>query len=101
MIKLLDKFILQFALVFICMAAQCYAYQESYGYSTVGKVIPAAVKSTWRLEVKPVHLPQDNIQPQVIEVPPIDLPVKILYNSRSSGVFVQQVHQPGMVDHYT
>lgn len=77
------------------MIVQSFASLD-YGYASVAKVIPAAVKSQWRLDVKPVHLPQEPIQPQVIEVPPIDLPVKILYNSRSSGVFVQQVHQPGM-----
>ena len=65
-------------------------------YSGGNNVIPAAVKSIWRLEVKPVQLPQEQIQPQTIEIPPIELPVKILYNSKSSGVFVQQIHTPGM-----
>jgi hypothetical protein len=32
----------------------------------------------------------------VIEVAPIDMPVKILYNSKSSGVFVEQIHTPGI-----
>jgi hypothetical protein len=59
-------------------------------------VIPAAIKSVRRVEVIPVALPQDPIVPQVIQVDPIDLPVKILFNSKSSGIFVEQVHQPGI-----
>jgi len=66
------------------------------GYGSYG-IIPAAIKSTRHVEVVPVHLPQDPITPQVIEVPPLELPVKIVYNSRSSGVYVQQVHQQGTV----
>jgi hypothetical protein len=59
-------------------------------------VIPAAIKSVRKVEVIPVALRQDPIVPQVIQVDPIDLPIKILFNSRSSGIFVEQVHQPGI-----
>ena len=65
-------------------------YVSSNGYP-----IPAALKSKWNLDIRDVHLPQDPIEPQIIEVPALELPVKIIYNSKSSGVYVQQNHQPG------
>ncbi len=105
--KVLD-FISQL-LVVLSIAAYCNADGYGIGYgggygagygggygSNYGGVIPAAIKSIRRVDVRPVHLPQDPIYPQVIEVAPIDMPVKILYNSKSSGIFVEQVHSPGI-----
>jgi len=93
-------------LVLISIAVYCKAAGYGGGYGgllgggkgvlVAGGVIPAAIKSTRTVDVRPVNLPQDPIVPQVIEVAPIDLPVTILFNSRSSGVTVQQVHQQGM-----
>jgi hypothetical protein len=88
----MHKFLVLISLVVYCEAAGLgggYLGVASYG------VIPAAIKSVRKVEVIPVALPQDPIVPQVIQVDPIDLPIKILFNSRSSGIFVEQVHQPG------
>jgi hypothetical protein len=65
--------------------------------SANGYAIPAALKSRWNLDIREVHLPQQPIEPQIIEVPALELPVKIIYNSKSSGVYVQQVHQQGRI----
>jgi len=65
--------------------------QPSYG----SERIPAAIKSTRTVELQPVSLPQDPILPQILEVAPLELPIQIIYNSKSSPVLVQQNHIPG------
>jgi hypothetical protein len=97
-------------LIVLSIATYCNANGYGLGYGSLGSVgyggigygvgahgvIPAAIKSSRHVEVKPVHLPQDPIYPQLIEVAPIDMPVKIIYNSKSSSVFVEQIHTPGI-----
>jgi hypothetical protein len=46
--------------------------------------------------VRPVQIPSEPAQPQIIEVPSDDLPVTVHFKSQSSRVFVQQTHIPGI-----
>lgn len=65
-------------------------------YADPGKPIPAAIKSTREVELVPLALSQDPITPTLLEVAPLELPVQILYNSKSSPVLVHQNHIPGL-----
>jgi len=79
------KIFVLFAVIVYCEAGGNY-----------GSPIPAAITSTRTVELRPVVLPQDPILPQIVEVAPLELPIQIIYNSRSSPVFVQQNHIPGV-----
>jgi len=68
-----------------------YSQQSGGGYGPV----PAAISSRRTVEIKPVSLPQDPIYPQILEVAPLELPIQIIYNSKSSPVLVHQNHIPG------
>jgi hypothetical protein len=60
-----------------------------------GGPIQAAVFSSHSIEVIPVNILQQPIQPQVIYIDSGELPVLLNFNSRSSRVLVQQTHIPG------
>jgi hypothetical protein len=76
-----------------------YGYSgNNYGYQQANYgPVPAAISSKRSVEIKPVNLPQDPIYPQVLEVAPLELPIQIIYNSKSSPVLVHQNHIPGII----
>lgn len=57
--------------------------------------VQAAIETHRTVEVRPVNIPSEPAQPQVIEVGSEDLPVTVHFKSQSSRVFVQQTHIPG------
>jgi hypothetical protein len=61
-----------------------------------GTPVQAAVETHRTVEVRPVQIPSEPAQPQIIEVPSEDLPVTVHFKSQSSRVFVQQTHIPGI-----
>jgi hypothetical protein len=61
-----------------------------------GTPVQAAVETHRTVEVRPVQIPSEPAQPQIIEVPSDDLPVTVHFKSQSSRVFVQQTHIPGI-----
>ena len=58
--------------------------------------VTAAVETHRTVEVKPVQMPNEPHEPQVIEVPSDDMPVVVHFKSQSSRVLVQQTHTPGI-----
>jgi len=71
----------------------------TYGGASAGfgsGPITAAVETHRTVEVRPVQIPQEPAQPQVIEVPSEDLPVTVHFKSQSSRIHVQQTHIPGI-----
>ncbi|XP_054159771.1 uncharacterized protein LOC128957983 [Oppia nitens] len=68
---------------------------SSQGFGNTGP-IEAAIETHRTVEIRPVQIPSEPAQPQVIEVPSEDLPVTVHFKSQSSRVFVQQTHIPGV-----
>jgi len=66
-----------------------YSAPQTYG------PIEAAVQSRRTVEVREMTIPQDYIQPQIIEVNADHMPVQIHFKSSSSPVTVRQSHTPG------
>ena len=60
-----------------------------------GGVIPAAIQTTHNVEVRPVNLPSDPIQPAVVLVDAGMIPLTILFRSMSSALNVMQQHVAG------
>jgi len=65
------------------------------GIAHSGGPVSAAIATRHSVEVIPVNVPQQQIQPQVIDIDSGDLPVILNFISRSSRVFAQQNHIPG------
>ena len=60
-----------------------------------GGPVTAAVQSTHTVEIRHVNVPQEQPQPQIVEVEAGNLPLTIHFKSASSALNVVQTHQPG------
>lgn len=65
------------------------SYQSASGTS-----VPAAIQTRRTIEVKPVNIPQEHIEPHIVDVEATYQPVHVVFRSSSSPVMVQQIHTP-------
>ena len=74
------------------------SFQSSFGsnFPQQSGPVQAAIETHRTVEVRPVNIPSEPVQPQVIEVGSEDLPVTVHFKSQSSRVLIQQTHIPGI-----
>ena len=65
------------------------SYQSAGGAS-----VPAAIQTKRTVEVKPVNIPQESVEPHIVDVEATYQPVHVVFRSSSSPVMVQQIHTP-------
>lgn len=65
------------------------SYQSAGGAS-----VPAAIQTKRTVEVKPVSIPQEPVEPHIVDVEATYQPVHVIFRSSSSPVMVQQIHTP-------
>ncbi|KPM07526.1 DFP2-like protein 26 [Sarcoptes scabiei] len=61
---------------------------------TGGAQVSAAIQTKRTVEVKPIVLQSDPIEPHVVDVEASFQPVQVVFRSSSSPVMVQQIHTP-------
>lgn len=67
--------------------------QSSPSYQSAGPV-SAAIQTKRTVEVKPVNIPHEPVEPHVVDVEATYQPVHVIFRSSSSPVMVQQIHTP-------
>lgn len=59
-----------------------------------GMNVPAAIQTRRTVEVKPISLQSDPVEPHVVDVEASYQPVHVVFRSSSSPVMIQQIHTP-------
>lgn len=67
--------------------------QSSPSYQSAGPV-NAAIQTKRTVEVKPVNIPHEPVEPHVVDVEATYQPVHVIFRSSSSPIMVQQIHTP-------
>lgn len=67
--------------------------QSAPSYHQSGPV-SAAVQTKRTVEVKPVRVPEDHVEPHVVDVEASVQPVHVVFRSSSNPIMVNQIHKP-------